>query len=221
MEIAYLGHSCFKIKTKTGTVVTDPYGAMTGFKMPAVAADVITISHDHGDHNNIAGVTGTARRKDPFVITEAGEYEIDGISIFGYQTFHDGTDGKDRGNNLIYVIQTEDLRILHLGDLGHTLSEKLIGELDGIDAVMVPIGGTFTIDSETATKVIESIDPTYVIPMHYKTKAHDEKAFGELTDLTKFTASYGHTVRPVKTLTLSKLSLPQDATEVIVFENFS
>lgn len=220
MEISYLGHSCFKIKTKTGTVITDPYGAMTGFKMPAVSADAVIISHAHEDHNNNAGVTGTSRRKEPFIISEAGEYEIDGISIFGFQTYHDSSEGKERGKNLICVIQAEDLRILHLGDLGHVLSDKLIEDLDGIDVVMIPVGGFYTINAETAVKVIESIEPSYVLPMHYKTKAHDEKAFGELTDLTKFTESYGHTVKSVKTLLLSKLSLPQDTTEVITFETF-
>lgn len=219
MEITYLGHSSFKIKTKTGTVVTDPYGAMTGLKMPTVSADIVTVSHSHDDHNNIKAVSGTSRRKEPFVITEPGEYEVEGVSVFGFSTFHDNSSGKDRGDNVVYVIQAEDLRILHLGDLGHELTEKMIEELDGIDIVMVPVGGHYTVDAERAIKVIESIDPYFVLPMHYRTPAHDEKVFGQVDEITKFTTSFAHTVKTLKSLNVTKLSLPQDVTEVIVFES--
>lgn len=217
MEISYLGHSSFKIKTKTGTVVTDPY-TLPGMKMPAISADIVTVSHQHPDHNNVSSVSGTARREKPFVIAEPGEYEVEGISFFGYQTSHDDSSGKERGENTIFIIQAEDLRILHLGDLGHELPDKLVENLEGIDIVMVPVGGKYTINAETAFKVIEKIDPFYVLPMHYRTPAHDEKMFGDLTDLATFTTAYGHSVRTVKSLSVSKISLPQDVTEVITFE---
>lgn len=196
----------------------DPYGPKTGLKFPTVAADVVTISHSHDDHNFVAGVTGTTRRKEPFVITEPGEYEVEGITILGYQTSHDQKSGEERGENVIYVVQAEDLRILHLGDLGHELTEKLADELDGVDILMVPVGGIYTIDPETAVKVIDAIEPAYVLPMHYKTPAHNQETFGKVAELTKFTSVFGHNTRTVKSLTVSKLSLPQDLTEVIVFE---
>lgn len=220
MEISYLGHSAFRIKSKTGTVVCDPFGSMTGLKMPKVAADIVTLSHAHDDHNNSGAIDGTTRREKPFIISEPGEYEIEGISVFGYQTFHDNSEGRERGSNIIYVIQAEDLRLLHLGDLGHELAEKQVTELDGIDVVMVPVGGQYTINAETAIKVIEAVDPYYVLPMHYRTEQHDSKVFGKLTDLEEFTKAYAHTVRTVKSLNLTKLSMPQDVTEVVVFENF-
>lgn len=218
MEIAYLGHSAFKIKTKSGTIVMDPYNPSVGLKLPSLSADIVTVSHDHEDHNNVKAVSGTSRRENPFVIREPGEYEIEGISIFGYQTFHDAKEGAERGGNVMYVIQAEDMRVLHLGDLGHNLSEKQIADLDGIDVVMVPVGGVYTVDAEVATKVIEAIDPSIVIPMHFKTAQHDAKTFGEMSELAKFTSQYGHAVRTVKTLQISKISLPQEATEVISFE---
>lgn len=218
MEISYLGHSSFKIKTKTGTLVTDPYGSMTGLKMPSVSADVITVSHAHEDHNNVKAVSGTSRRKEPFVIDSPGEYEVEGVSVFGFSTFHDAQGGKERGDNTIYVIQAEDLRILHLGDLGHELTEKMIEEIDGIDIVMIPIGGFYTVDADKAIKIVESVDPYFVLPMHYRTAAHDEKTFGKVAELAKFTSAYAHTVKTVKSLNVTKLSLPQDITEVIVFE---
>lgn len=218
MEISYLGHACFKIKTKSGVVVMDPYGAKTGLKLPSVSADIVTVSHSHDDHNNVEGVVGTVRRKEPFAITDSGEYEVEGISIFGYQTSHDQKNGEERGENVIFVVQTEDLRVLHLGDLGHELTEKLLDELNGIDVLMVPVGGVYTIDPETAVKVIEAIEPTFVLPMHYQTPSHNKETFKDMADVAKFTALYGHNTRTVKSLNITKLSLPQDVTEVIVFE---
>lgn len=218
MEISYLGHSCFKIKTKSGVVVMDPYGPNTGLKFPSVGADIVTVSHSHEDHNNFEAVMGTSRRSSPFVINESGEYEVEGITIFGYQTKHDEKNGVERGENVIFVVQTEDLRVLHLGDLGHELSEKLVDELNGIDILMVPVGGVYTIDPETAVKVIEAIEPTYVLPMHYQTPLHNKAIYKEMALLSKFTDLYGHNNRTVKSFSTSKLSLPQDVTEVIVFE---
>lgn len=219
MEIAYLGHSAFKIKTKTGTLITDPYGKHIGFALPSVSADVITVSHrGHGDHDEISAVTGTARRPEPFVIDEPGEYEIEGISIFGYQTWHDDVEGTLRGPNTIYVIQAEDVRILHLGDLGHMLEDKLLEEIDSVDVLMVPVGGHYTINAKRAVEVVSAIDPTFILPMHYKTDAHDTKTFGALTSRDEFVKLSGLSARTVTSLSLSKLSLPEDLSEVIVFE---
>lgn len=217
MEITYLGHSSFKIRTKQGTLVTDPYDSQTGPKLPSVSADIVTVSHQHHDHNYVKAVSGTARRKIPFVVSEAGEYEVEGISVFGYQTFHDDKEGKERGNNTIYVVQAEDLRILHLGDLGHDLSEKLIDELDGIDVLMIPVGGVYTIEAKLAAELAGKIEPTYLIPMHYKTPAHDEKSFGEMTDFDKFVEIFDRPVKEVESLSLSKASLPADSTELVKF----
>ena len=218
MEITYLGHSAFKIKTKTATLVTDPYGKMTGFVMPAVSADLITVSHHHEDHDNIKAVSGTARRANPFVIDSPGEYEIEGISVFGYQTYHDAENGAKRGNNVIYVIQAEDLRILHLGDLGHKLSKEIIDELDGIDVVMIPVGGDYTVDAKMAAEIAAELEPYYVIPMHFKTEKHDDKTFGQLATVEEFVKEFQHGSRTVKNLSISKLGLPEDLTEVILFE---
>lgn len=218
MEISYLGHACFKIKTKTGTVVMDPFGKMTGFSMPSVSADVVTVSHSHEDHDATSAVSGTARREKPFIINEPGEYEVEGISIFGYKTFHDNKEGKERGDNNVFIVQAEDLRVLHLGDLGHMPEEKLIGELDGVDILMIPTGGIFTIGSQEAVKVAEAIDPYYVLPMHYKTDKHQMETYGELEGVESFIKNYGHNEKSVKSLNVSKLSLPQDVTEVITFE---
>lgn len=197
----------------------DPFESnYVGTKMGGVSADIATISHAHPDHNHVNVVSGTARRDKPFVISEPGEYEVEGITVFGWQTFHDSVEGKERGENMIYVIQVEDLRILHLGDLGHILPDTLVKKLDGIDVVMVPVGGVYTIGAKEATKVVEALDPYYVIPMHYKTEKHSKEVFGELAGVEEFVKEYGHATRTVKALNVTKLSLPQDSTEVILFE---
>ncbi len=218
MEITYLGHSCFRIKAKSGTVVTDPYNKSVGLTLPTLSADIVTVSHPHDDHNNTAAVAGTARRKQPFVVDQAGEYEVEGVSIFGYQTKHDELEGEERGENTVFTIIADDLRIVHLGDLGHMLSDKLIEELNGVDVLMIPVGGVYTIDAKMAATLAAKIEPSYILPMHYKTDKHDEKTFGTVAGLQEFVTHYGHGSRVVSTLTLNKMTMPEDLTEVIVFE---
>lgn len=218
MDISYLGHSSFKLKFKSGTVVTDPFDSSVGFSMASVSADLVTVSHDHFDHNNVSSVSGTARRDNPFIINEPGEYEVEGVSVFGYPSFHDDKKGSERGENNIFVIQGEGIRVVHLGDLGHSLSEKFIEKLDGVDILLVPVGGHFTIDSKIALSIIETISPSIAIPMHYRTSEHNSETFKDITDLDTFINLYGGEVRKVEDkLTVNKLSLSEDQTEVYVF----
>src|SRR5476651_2152451 len=109
MEITYLGHSCFKLKGKNGVVVTDPYDSTIGLVLPNTSADIVTVSHQHADHNAVAKINGTARRPKPFIVNDPGEYEIGGISVFGMSTFHDDNGGADRGNNTVFSIFMDDL----------------------------------------------------------------------------------------------------------------
>ncbi|HSW89544.1 MAG TPA: MBL fold metallo-hydrolase [Patescibacteria group bacterium] len=216
MEITYLGHSAFKLKGKQGIVVTDPYTNMVGFSMPAVTADIVTLSHDHPDHNNRLAVKPTANREKVWVIKAAGEYEVGGISVFGFESFHDDKKGADRGKNVVYTYVIDGVRIAHLGDLGHTLSDGFIERLGEIDVLLAPVGGKYTIGPDTASEVIAAIEPSYVIPMHYKTDAHDEKTFGELATLADFEKAYGVTVEPVKSLTVTTATMPEQTTLVVL-----
>lgn len=215
MEIIYLGHSCFKLKGKQGVVVTDPYSKEVGFAMPTVSADVVTFSHAHTDHNNAAAVGSTARRKHPFWITKAGEYEVAEISVFGYETFHDNVGGKERGNNIIYKIVMDGISVAHLGDLGHALDERLVELLGNVDALLCPVGGEFTLDPEGAMEVIAAIDPYYVIPMHYRTNHHSE-SFAKLKTLEEFEKVFGITPEPVKSLNISSSGMPDQTTLVVL-----
>lgn len=164
MEITYIGHSCFKLKGKDVTVVTDPYEAKIGYKLPKLEADILTISHEHYDHNNRAGVPV---RK--LTAETPGEYESGGVFIQGYKTYHDDSQGSERGANTVFVIDVDGFTVLHLGDLGHALSKETLEKLPSVDVLLIPVGGKYTIDSETAAKVISSIEPGIVVPMHYHT----------------------------------------------------
>ncbi|GLI51482.1 MBL fold metallo-hydrolase [Tepidanaerobacter syntrophicus] len=167
MKIRWLGHSCFLLEANDGTkIVTDPFDGSVGYKIPMVEADIVTVSHEHYDHNYVEGIQG-----EPEVIRSAGECAIDGINIKGVPVFHDEAKGAKRGPNIIFVFEIDGLRICHLGDLGHLLSKSQLEEIGDIDVLLIPVGGTFTVNAEGALAVIDQISPKIVIPMHYKTPA--------------------------------------------------
>lgn len=183
MTISWYGQSCFKIQTRTKrggeevTIITDPFDKTIGLRPPQGQTDIVTISHNHPAHNS-----PTLLKGDYFTIDSPGEYSIKGISIEGIESFHDNQEGADRGRNTIFVIESEDVRICHLGDLGHKLNEKQLEKINGIDILMIPIGGTTTLDGKGAEQVIGQIEPKLIIPMHYKVKGltidiNDEQPF--------------------------------------------
>ncbi len=217
MDITYHGHSTFKIKGTAGTVVTDPFDDYIGLTLPSLSADMVTVSHDHQDHNNIKKIKATARRDRPFVVDQVGEYEVAGISVFGVKTYHDATQGAERGNNSVFKIMMEDITVCHLGDLGHELTTEQLNDIGSVDVLLCPVGGVFTIDPEIAVKVISSIDPAIVVPMHYKTPTHKEEVFGDLKTLDDFLKVYGAEVKPVDKLRVDKKRLPEE-TELVVLE---
>jgi L-ascorbate metabolism protein UlaG (beta-lactamase superfamily) len=214
MEIQYLGHSCFRIKGKNAVVVIDPFNPSDlGLKLTKVTADVILISHDHFDHNYISGIEGTDRRREPFLVNGPGEYEASGVAIAGIPTFHDETDGSQRGKNTVYVIHMDDLRVVFLGDLGHKLSDKQLEEINGTDILMVPVGGVVTLDAKQASEVIVQIDPKIVIPMHYKLPG----LALDLAPLDEFLNLMGKEgTLPLPKLTISKDKLPEETTVVLL-----
>lgn len=215
MDISYVGHSCFQIKGKKGTVITDPYQAYVGFNLPNLSADLVTVSHDHPDHNASDKISSTARREKPFIINQPGEYEVGGISVFGVQTFHDSSLGSERGVNTVYTIFMDDIRVCHLGDLGHQLTNEQIEAIGAVDIVLCPVGGTFTIDPAKAVETIHALEPAYAIPMHYKTPEHDQNVFGDLKTLEDFFQEYGMEAQPSAKLHVEKSSLPTE-TELVM-----
>ncbi len=210
MIITYHGHSCFKLKGKRGTVVTDPFDSYVGFSLPAMNADIITVSHQHKDHNAIGKVKGTDAHSSPFIIDAPGEYEVGGISVFGDRFYHDNSKGVERGESIAFTILLDDLKICHLGDLGHQLSDDQVARIGVVDVLFVPVGGTFTLNPEQAMQVVRTIDPSIVIPMHYRLPEHDEKVFGDLKTLEDFAKEYGANPVPEAKLLVEKERLPEE-----------
>lgn len=198
MEITYLGHSSFRFKTRGVTLVTDPFDSkMMGIKYPKVTADIVTISHDHDDHNAESEVKNTRK-----VVKGPGEYEISGISIIGLPSYHDDKKGELRGKNTIYVFEIEDYRIAHLGDLGHPLSENEISALGDINILMVPVGGEYTIGPSQAVEIVQALEPNFVIPMHFGLPDLNQEAFGKLAPIEEFLKLMALTVEETDKLTL-------------------
>lgn len=216
MQIVYLGHSAFKLKGKTGVVVTDPYSSEdVGFRFPRVTADIVTVSHSHVDHNAIQNVSPSASKEKIFVVSQAGEYEVAGISVFGVPTKHDASGGNQRGNNNVFTILLDNLRICHLGDLGHELTAKQVDAIGRVDVLLCPVGGIYTLDASQAIKIIRQLEPSIVIPMHYKTPQHTTQAFAKLETIEAFLQAYGVEIQPVASLEVSALRLPEE-TEIAV-----
>ncbi len=200
-------------------MVTDPYGLMVGWKLSTLKADVVTVSHQHQDHNNVLGVKSNSDQPKPFLIDQAGEYEVGGITVFGHPTWHDQQQGAARGINLIFSIYLDGVHVLHLGDLGHQLSESQIEEIGDIDVLLVPVGGAITLDPQGAMEVIAALEPGVVIPMHYRTPSHDQKIFGELVDLADFVQKYGKTASPQEKLVISARTSEEEAeTQLVLLE---
>lgn len=213
MDIKYLGHSSFKMRGKTATVITDPFDTdMVGIKYPKEKADIVTVSHDHKDHNNVDQVQVAKK-----ILTGPGEYDISEISIIGVPSFHDDEKGKERGKNTIYVFEIDGLRIAHLGDLGHKLKEKHIEQMGEIDILMIPVGGKFTIDAKTATEVAREIDPKIIIPMHFLLPNMNKKEFGDLDDLDPFLNEIGLPVGEMDKLSIKGETLGEEQ-KVVVLE---
>lgn len=211
MIITWQGHSCFKIQDKIGpdgiTVTTDPFDKKIGLKAPNFEADIVTVSHDHDDHNNVSALRGQ-----PFVITSAGEYDIKGVMIEGIDSFHDDKEGKDRGLNIIYRIEMDDISLVHLGDLGQVLNDAQLEKLAGTDILMIPVGGKYTLDAKQAVEVIAQIQPRIVIPMHYKVK--DLKI--DIEGVDKFVKELGVAPTYEEKLKISRKDLPSDDMELVI-----
>ncbi len=219
MEIVYLGHASFRIRTHVlqygwVTIVTDPYdSAMVGLRFPKIGADIITVSHEHRDHS-ASELVRTEEGKNPKQLTGPGEYEIKGVTIRGVAAFHDDKKGAERGENTIYVIESEGVRIAHLGDLGHKLTDSELSEMGAIDIVFVPVGGIYTIDGDTACEVVAQLEPKVVIPMHYKVAGMKE-GFDKLAGADDFIKKMGVEAKKMDKLDVKKNGFPEEM-EIVV-----
>jgi L-ascorbate metabolism protein UlaG (beta-lactamase superfamily) len=212
MQIKWLGHASFLILSQDNTrIVTDPYTVEKGIKYRPIdaAADIVTASHSHGDHNNVAIIKGN-----PKVLKEPGSSTIKGIEVKTVSAYHDGAKGTQRGNNLIFCFKVEGLNLCHLGDLGHQLGQQQIKEIGPVDVLFIPVGGFFTIDANEATRTVEAIKPKIVFPMHYK----NAKAEYPIAGVDDFLNGKKN-VRKLNssTIEIRKEALPKE-TEIVVLQ---
>jgi len=171
MKIKWLGHASFLITSEDGLkIITDPYSVGGGINYGRIeeTADIVTVSHKHGDHNNVASVKGK-----PEIVDTRGATKVKGIDFKGIASYHDEAAGQQRGPNTILCFTLDGMRICHLGDLGHQLEGSNIAEIGEVDILLVPVGGFFTIGAKVATTVCQALNPKVVIPMHYKTAKCD------------------------------------------------
>jgi L-ascorbate metabolism protein UlaG (beta-lactamase superfamily) len=166
MKIKYLGHSSFLLTESTGTsVVCDPYDVSVGYDRKRVKADAVTISHHHYDHDSLTCIDGK-----PVVLDTERAYSLPGVEINAIKSFHDECRGKKRGENLIFKFRMDGLDICHLGDLGENCSPELLEMILPVNVLMIPVGGTYTLDGKMAKEYVDRLMPDVVIPMHYRAK---------------------------------------------------
>lgn len=166
MKIKWLGHACFLLTSSSGAkVLTDPFDEQVGYELPAVKADIVTTSHDHYDHNHVSIVKG-----DFVHINNPGKFSERGIEITGVSTFHDESKGAKRGKNVIFKFDIDGIKVCHCGDLGHVLTDDQVKQIDEVDVLLVPVGGTYTVDARGAYEVVKQLKPIITIPMHFKTE---------------------------------------------------
>ncbi len=217
MDIRYLGHSCFLIKSKKTKIITDPFDPkMVGINLPRLEADIITISHQHDDHNHLERI-----KNQPLVIDLPGEYEKNEVFITGYPSFHDDNQGKERGENIIFKIEVEGVNILHCGDLGHELSDDLVEQISDIDILLIPTGGYYTIGPEQAVRIVNAIEPKIVVPMHFNHERLNPQVFGKLAPVKNFIEKLGLTDEDItKKDKLTEKDIPDFSEKQVVILSF-
>jgi L-ascorbate metabolism protein UlaG (beta-lactamase superfamily) len=167
MKVKWLGHSCFLVTSKGGLrIIIDPYAVGAGINYAPIeeTADIVVVTHGHGDHSNVSAVRGG-----PEVVEGSGTKTAQGIQFRGVASYHDGSHGAQRGPNTVFCFTIDDIKLCHTGDLGHVLSTGQVNEIGAVDVLFVPVGGFYTIDAPVASQVCDQLKPKVVIPMHFKT----------------------------------------------------
>lgn len=174
--LTWFGQACFLLESEAGTrILTDPLPATIGYSPPSdLRVDAITISHEHPDHNNLGLANGKARLLRGLTPDKKGWMKVDDkvkdVAVRSVGVYHDDKMGKERGLNTVFVFEVGGVRIAHLGDLGHLLTDQQLSAIGIVDVALVPVGGHFTIDARQATRVVDQLRPRLmIVPMHYKT----------------------------------------------------
>ena len=207
MEISWLGHSCFRLRTNDIATITDPFPDSIGLSMGEPEAIAVTLSHTHENHNYWQGVAGN-----PKVLRGPGEYELSGVYITGVMTSRGETDPQDK-RNTAYLFEMESLRLCHLGDIGNALSAQQVAELTPVDILFLPVGGVCTVETTQATEMVQTLEPRIVIPMHYNLPGLRTELKGSDTFLREMGL---RDTEPQVRLNVSASTLPQEMRVVIL-----
>jgi L-ascorbate metabolism protein UlaG (beta-lactamase superfamily) len=210
LDVTWLGHGCFRLRGRAAAVVTDPYPPAVGLKLARMDAEVVTVSHEHDNHNFTQVV-----RDGAYEIRGPGEYEVAGVSVIGIPTYHDAEKGAKHGRNTVYLIEIDDVRVCHLGDLGHKLVDAEAEAVTTPDVLLVPVGGASAMNGAQAAEVVRQLEPRYVIPMHYAIPGLKLK----LDPIDRFLKEMGVTVSEAQPkLAVQKSSVTEYETKVVVLE---
>ena len=210
MDVTWLGHGCFRLRGRSAAVVTDPYPPAVGLKLSRMDAEVVTVSHDHENHSYVQVI-----REGAYEIRGPGEYEVAGVSVIGIPTYHDADKGAKHGRNTVYLIEIDDVRVCHLGDLGHKLDDTEAEAVASPDVLLVPVGGEPAMNGAQAAEVVRQLEPRYVVPMHYAIPGLKLK----LEPIDRFLKEMGVTSsEPQPKLAVQKSSVTEYETKVIVLE---
>ena len=211
MKLTYYGHACFVLESDGASILIDPFNEQVGYKFPDVAPTAVVVSHDHFDHQHVQVAKGTPRiirglregGKEWATVDE----RVGPLKITTVRTYHDTSRGSERGKNAMWIFEGEGLRVVHAGDLGHTLSQDQVAALGQVDVLMLPIGGYYTIGPKEADTVIGQVHPRVVIPMHYRTEVNKDWPIGPVDE---FLRGKGRVKRLERTSTLLAAALPED-----------
>ena len=213
MEITWHGHSCFRmIERGMASVVTDPYDDSIGYPGLRLKADIVTVSYEAPGHNNLDAVKGVQK-----TIKGPGEYEIGGVFITGISTSRSNGEKKKKDDeskrNTLYLFDFDGLTVCHLGDLDHVPTQSQIEDLGSVHVALVPVGGGGGLNAAQAAEVISLLEPSIVIPMHYRTPAVSLK----LDPVSKFLKEMGlSSVKEEASLKVSRSSLPEETHVVLL-----
>ena len=207
MRIKWWGHACFAITAKNGKVIlTDPYPPSIGYQPITDSVDIVTVSHDHSDHNAVESMKGG-----PKIIKTAGRHLVEEFEITGIESLHDDVGGSKRGKNLIFTLVVDGWKIVHLGDQGITLTPGQLEAIGRADIAMIPVGGTYTVDAVQGCQIAQQLNPKVILPMHYQT---DVLTF-EIAPVEEFSKLFG--AEQVKTVDSAELQLDTLPAEQVVY----
>lgn len=208
MTISWFGQSCFRLEGKDVSLLIDPFSKEIGLWPPRIKDQIVLVTHEHYDHNNLDGA-----EKEVMVVRNPGEYEVKGVFVQGISSFHDKMQGAERGPNTIYLIKMEDMTICHLGDLGQEkLEDHQVDLIGAVDILLIPVGGKYTLNYKEAVRVVGQIEPKIIIPMHYKVPDLNI----DIEPADKFVKEMGLTPETTDKFKIAKKNLPQEETKLVI-----